>query len=213
MQAISTADVAAADHHQTLRPLAQVLERIVRGDRVLDPGVIGQARLAADRDHDALGAMDLALDLDLMRADDLAARLDQGDAGLVEHADVDAVQALDLAVAGIDQGVPVEPGRLEAPAVTLRRLEVVGEDGTVAHQLLGDAAADHAGAADPAGLAQSDPRAVGGGAPGAGDAARAAADHEQVELRQGPGLRSSQTRMPVDEPPRRPLRIRRSASA
>ena len=186
--------VAAADHHQVLGPLAQVLERVVGSDRVLDPGLLGQARPAAYRDHDALGAMDLALDLDRMRADDAAARLDQGDAGLVEHVDVDAVQALDLAVTGIDQGVPVEPGRLEAPAVTPRRLEVVGEDGTVAHQLLGDAAADHAGAADPAGLAQGNARAVGGSASSAGDAARATADHEKVKLRQGPRLRSPEAR-------------------
>ncbi len=52
-------DVAAADHHQMLGPLAQVLERVVGSDRVLDPGLIGQARPAADRDHDALGAMEL----------------------------------------------------------------------------------------------------------------------------------------------------------
>ena len=177
-------DVAAADHHEALGPLAQVLERVVRGDRVLDAGLLGQARLAADRDQDALGAMGLAANLDLVRAGDPAVVLEQLDTGLLEHTDVDPVQALDLAVAGIDQRPPVEPRRIEAPAVALCGLEVVGKHRAVAHQLLGDAAADHAGAADPAGLAQGDPRAVGRGAARAGHPARAAADHQQVELRQ-----------------------------
>ncbi|MCE3250771.1 MAG: hypothetical protein K0R41_4596 [Geminicoccaceae bacterium] len=177
-------DVAAADHHQPLRPLAQVLERLVRGDGVLDPRLLGQAGLATDRDQDAPGGMPLPADLDLVRAGHPAVGLEQLDPGLLQHPDVDAVQALDLAVARVDQGGPVQARRIEPPAVALRSLEMPREERAVAHQLLGDAAADHAGAADPARLAQGHPRAVGRGPPGAGDPARAAADHEQVEVRQ-----------------------------
>src|SRR5690606_27583673 len=96
----------------------------------------------------------------------------------------DAAEARDLGVARLDQGAPVVLGRREAPAVVGRGLEMVGEQGGVAHQLLGDAAADHAGATDARRLAQRHLGAIGAGPARARDAARAAADHEQIEIRQ-----------------------------
>ena len=100
-------DVAAADHDQVVGPVRHVLERVVRGDREVEPGQGRQARPRADRDQDALGRVGLAVDLDGIGPDDPAAAVEHGDPGLVQHAHVDAVQAGDLGVAGIDQGAPV----------------------------------------------------------------------------------------------------------
>ena len=125
----------------------------------------------------------LAARLDRIGCRHPGARPDELDAGLLEHADVDAVQAVDLAIARRDQGAPVEL-RLDLPAIAARRLEVLGEHGAVVHQLLRHAAADHAGAADPVVLADRDPGPIARGPAGAGHAAGTAADHDQIEVRQ-----------------------------
>ena len=107
---------------------------------------------------------------------------EQADAGALQHLQVDAVQPRDLGVPGRAQLLEGQRRVADVPAIVLGRLEPLGEMGAVVHQLLGHAAADDAGAADPAVLGQPDLGAVRGGAPGAGDAAGAAADHEQVEV-------------------------------
>ena len=69
-----------------------------------------------------------------------------------------------------------------APAETLGVLEVVAEPAGVDEQLLRHAAADDAGAAEPILLGDPDPGAVLGGHARRPNAARAAADHEKVEV-------------------------------
>ena len=87
----------------------------------------------------------------------------------------------------------------DAPAVARRVLEVVAEVRRVDQQLLRDAAAMHAGAAEAVVLDNACARAVACRAAGAGHTARAAADHQKVEFRhrflslnpQLPGVRSA----------------------
>jgi hypothetical protein len=94
-----------------------VLERIVGGDGELQSRQVRQARARADRDQDALGGVGLAIDLDCTRRDDPAVAVQDGDAGVVQHAQVDAVQTRDLSVARVDQGAPVELDGAGTPAV------------------------------------------------------------------------------------------------
>jgi hypothetical protein len=192
-------DIAAADHDQTAGAVLQVLERVIRSDRELEAGQRRHVGPGADRDQDVLRRVGLPVHLDRAGPDHPAATLEHADAGALQHAQVHAVQARDLGVARLDQGAPVMLGRGEPPAIGRRGLEVVGEDGAVAHQLLGDAAADHAGAPDPQRLAQSHFGAIGTGAARAGDAAGAAADHEQIEIRQ---IRRSLVALPAGQPRR-----------
>ena len=85
-------------------------------------------------------------------------------------------------LAGLAQALEGELRLAQVPAVAAGRLEPLREVGAVMHQLLRHAAADDAGAADPARLGDPDLGPVRGRAPGAGDAAGAATDHEQVEV-------------------------------
>ena len=73
-------------------------------------------------------------------------------------------------------------GALDAPAEALRVLELVAEAAGVDQQLLGHAAADHAGAAEAVLLGNRHLGAVAGGDARRAHAARAAADDEQVEV-------------------------------
>ena len=153
---------------------------------MLDARHVRQAGPAAGGDEHASGGDPLAAGLDQEAAvdalDDPRPLRDQPDAGALQHAEIDAVEPGDLLVAVLQQLPEVEARLADVPAIAGRRLERLGEVRRVVHQLLGHAAADHAGAADPAALGQGDARTEGGGAAGAGNAARAAADDEQIDV-------------------------------
>ncbi len=147
------------------------------------PRSSGSAGLGADRDHDPLGPMD-ARRRPRPRAARSPARAPRisSTPDALEHVDVDAVEPVDLAIARRDQRAPVErPARPAASHRPWPTSKLLGEMRAIAHELLGDAAADHAGPADPVVLAQRDPGAMGRRPPRTGDTARAAPDHEQIE--------------------------------
>src|SRR5205823_5375971 len=87
-----------------------------------------------------------------------------------------------LLVLGSDQGRPVEGGDRYVPAEAGGVGEGVRELRSVDEELFRHAAAQHAGAADPAFLDDRDARAIAAGAAGGGDAARAGADRDHVEI-------------------------------
>jgi hypothetical protein len=88
------------------------------------------------------------------------ADLEQIDPGIAQELDIDPVEAIDFGVLVGDQSRPVEARRPDRPAEAAGILEVLGKVGAVDQELLRDAAADDAGAADPIFLADTDARAV-----------------------------------------------------
>jgi hypothetical protein len=108
------------------------------------------------------------------------------DAGVDQHALVDAVQPRDLAVLVPEQRRPVEARlggrRTERPAVGARNLEILAEMRGVGEELLRDAADVDAGAAEAAGLGDRDLRAVAGGNAACAYAAGAASYREEVVI-------------------------------
>src|SRR5262249_39821270 len=142
-------------------------------------------------DQDVAGRVALRSDLDGVGVGDARASLDQRYAGVAEEADVDPVEPVELTILGGDEAPPVERGGPgDGPAEPLGVGEVVVEVGPVAQELLRDAPAQPAGAADAPLLADGDARAVRAGPPARGDAARSGADGEQVEVVHGHGVRS-----------------------
>ena len=103
-------------------------------------------------------------------------------AGALDEAAVDAFEPLDLPVLVGEQRRPVEAGAFAGPAVALGVLEVVAEAAGVNQQLLGYAAADRAGAAEPVFLGNRHLGAMAGRDASGAHAARAAADDEEVEV-------------------------------
>src|SRR5690606_1166849 len=165
-----------------LRQFRQV-EGLFGGDVVLDAGqLLGLQRAAAGGDEDLLrrDGLVLADDLDRMRVLEDGAAVDQVDAGLAEVGRVDARQAGDLDILGLEEGRPVELRPLEGPAVALGDLQGVADLGGHDHELLRHAAADDAGAADAEPLGDGHALAAEGGQSGRADAAGAGADDEEV---------------------------------
>ncbi len=103
------------------------------------------------------------------------------DARALERRRVGELEPRDLAVLVGDEPRPVEDRLVHGPAVARRVLEVVGIARGVDQQFLGDATADHAGAADPELLGHDDFRAVTGGDPCRAHAARPRSDHEEID--------------------------------
>ncbi len=93
-------DVACADHGDTAR-LRFEREEAVGVDAELGAGEVGQAGAAAGGDHDVGRGEALTLDLDHPRAGEAGEAAPQLDAGLLQHAGVDAVEALDVGVAAL----------------------------------------------------------------------------------------------------------------
>jgi hypothetical protein len=119
-----------------------------------------------------------------MRAADRGPSAHDLHAGEPQHALVDGVQALDLAILVREQRLPVE-ARLclicpDLPAEAPRDLEVLAEMRGVGEELLRDAADVDAGAAERARLGDGDTRAVGGGDAAGANAARTASYGEEV---------------------------------
>src|SRR5258706_13500137 len=100
-----------------------------------------------------------------MRALDAGAPAQDLDAGELQHALVDAVQARDLAVLVGEQRLPVEGRLADVPAVAGGDLEILAEMRGLGEQLLRDAADVDAGAAEQIRLADRDARPVAGAEP------------------------------------------------
>ncbi len=174
-------DVAPPDDRDAPRQLGQV-EGVVRADRVLDAGDVGQVGACAGRDHQVLGRIARVADPHLVCRPEDASPLDVADAGIREQPVVDALQPRQLVRLGGDEPRPVEARVRYRPAVARGVLEVIAEVGGVDVELLGNAAAVHAGAADRPLLADRHARPVGGRETAPGQASGAGADHEQIEV-------------------------------
>ncbi len=119
-------------------------------------------RPAAHGDQDLVGGEGLVLadQFDGVGVAKLGPGMRQLGAGVGEIADVDPRQPGDLHVLLLQEGLPVEAEVLEArPAVALGHVDLVADLRGVDHELLGDAAADHAGAAHPVLLGHGHPSA------------------------------------------------------
>jgi len=95
-----------------------------------------------------------------MRIFQHGAALDDLDAGALERGGIGEFKARNLAVLVGDEGWPVEPRFVKRPAVAGGILEIIGKARGVDQELFGDAAADHAGTADPVLLGHHDARAI-----------------------------------------------------
>ena len=99
---------------------------------------------------------------------------------LLEIADVDAAEPVDVGLDVVAKRRPVEAQAVDGPAEADRILDGLGEVRGMDEQLLRNAAAEHAGAADLVFLGDRDARAEFGGDPGRADAAGPRPDDEQI---------------------------------
>ena len=113
------------------------------------------------------------------------AAFDDLDPGPVEVCRVGRLEPRDLLVLVGDEGWPIERHGRQRPAESSRILEFVSEARRVDQQLLRNAAANDARAADPVLLRDHDPGAIAGGDARGAYAARAAADNEKIDLAVG----------------------------
>ena len=159
-------DVAAARHQDALGQFVEV-EGFVGGDAKIP------ARNHMRGAHFAGGPV-AGGDQDLFRCH-LLLRIDQkqrvlvlehgavgkdGDAGRLHILGVKAFQPRDFLILVGDEGGPIETGRAgDGPAIAGRIHKILRELAGIDHQLLGNAAADHAGAAHAVFFRQRHPRA------------------------------------------------------
>jgi hypothetical protein len=174
-------DIAAADDHDMARQTAQ-FQRVVRGNDMVDAMHRRQHRMPAGRNEDVGGRVALAVDLDRVRVHQPPAPFEELHLGIAEELAINAFESLDLLVLGVNEGRPVMYRGRDMPAEARRVGEGIGELRAIDQQLLRHAAADDAGAADPAVLANSDACAVAPGPSRCGNAARPGADGEKVEI-------------------------------
>ncbi len=120
------------------------------------------------------------LERDGVRIDELRTLHDDLDASLGDVVAIDAFQPRDLRILVGDQHVPVEFRAWHGPAETAGVLEILGKVAGIDEQLLGDAAADDAGAAETVFLGDGDARAMARRQPAGAHPARAAADDEEI---------------------------------
>ena len=139
---------------------------------------------AAGGEQDILGA-------ELFAAADQAHRLrvlehraafHERDLGALQRGRVGGLEPGDLPILVGDQRFPIEGRRRHGPAEAGGVLELVGEARGVDQELLRDAAADHAGAAEAVLLGHHDAGAVTGGDARGAHAARAASYDEQIDV-------------------------------
>ena len=178
-------DIAAAEDDDAFGEVRQV-EGIIGDDGVFGTGECGADRAAAGGDDDAFGGDGLAADIERVGVDEGRAGVEAG-AGR-HQALVGAVEAVDLLVFGGDQAGPVMPAGGDVPA----EAGAVGRGGAVFgghHQEFFRHAADvDAGAAPEAFLRHAHLGAMAGRHAGEADAARAAADDEDVKVVRVAGL-------------------------
>ena len=89
---------------------------------------------------------------------------EQLDAGFVQQAQIDRIEAVYFAVLGLDQAWPAEHRFRDGPAIPGCVFEILCKMCRIGQQFLGHAAADYAGAAHPALFTDRHPRAVAAGA-------------------------------------------------
>jgi hypothetical protein len=102
------------------------------------------------------------------------------DAGVDQHALVDAIQPRDLAVLVRQEGFPIKRLITASPPIGTRDFEVLAKMRGVGKQLLRDAADVDAGAAEAARLGDRDLCSVPGRDAARADPARAAAYREEI---------------------------------
>ncbi len=175
-------DIAAAHHADAFGQAFQV-ERLVGRDGVFDARhLLGHDRPPARGDQHLVGGDGLALanQFDGVGVQQPRLGVHQLGARLAQIGHISARQARDLGVLGHQKSGPVE-GRLDlGPAIALGHLELVRELRGEHHELLGHAAAHHAGAADLVLLGDGYARPAQGRNPRRPHPARTRADDEQV---------------------------------
>ena len=178
-------DIAAANDQQALRQRRQV-EDLVGGDAELaarDRRIEGGPTAGRDQDMPGADHLPALRQTNLMRPLDDGALLANLDFGSFQPLAIEAGQAGHLVRHGIAQRRPVKDrGLRQGPAETGGILEIIGEAAGIDEELLGHAAADHAGAADAVLLRDHDPGAVAGGDARRARAARACPDDEQIDV-------------------------------
>ena len=117
-----------------------------------------------------------------VRVDDRRPLFDQFCAGPRQILAIGVGEPADLLLLGRNEGRPVECRLANGPAKPGRVAEVVGKTAGVNIELLRHAAADDAGAADTAFLRDQRLRAMTGGDARRAHAARACADHEEIDV-------------------------------
>ena len=175
-------DITAACDQDALGQFRQ-MEGFFGGDGVFDARqVLGLPRAAAGGDQDLFGGEGLVLadNLDGVGVLHHGAAVDQIDARLAQVGGIDARQARDLDVLGLQEGRPVEFRVVERPTVALGDLQGVADLGSHDHELLGHAAANDAGAADAILLGHGHLLAAQGGQARRAHPARTGADDEEV---------------------------------
>ena len=174
-------DITATNHSDMIRQGVE-MKSLVGGYGVFDAGNVGHKRPAAGGDEDGFGChlAGLGLDAHRVRPGERGAGHNELGARCLQVADIDGVEAVDLAVLGRDQGRPVEFAVADGPAVPFGRLKIRGKMAGIDKELLGHAAANDASAADAVFLGDGDPGAVPGGDPACAHPARTGADDEKV---------------------------------
>ena len=177
-------DVAAALNDDAPGLLFQ-MEHLVGGDHMLDAGdrrsMIGRA---AGRDQNTIRANGLAGgEPQRVRVLEHRTRLDDARARLLDIGGVDVLKPGDLLVLVGNEVRPVKRRGRNGPAETGRVLDLLMDMRGIDEQLLGHAAANDAGAAEAVFLGDGDAGSVTGRDPRGAHPARAAADHEQIDIR------------------------------
>ena len=175
-------DIARPVDHQPFGKLGQI-EDFVGGDGQLGAVDGREIRFAAGGNQDVLGAHGIGADTDGVGVFQGRVAGKQLRPGVADHLVVDALQAPELPLLGLDQDRPVEMPPLNGPAIGGGILEIVGEVGREDIELLGHAAAMHAGAAHGPFLDQARALALGGGKACRAHPAGTGADGEQIEVK------------------------------
>ena len=153
-------DIAAADDDDALRQLVEQ-EHLVGGDRMLDAFDVRKRRAGAGGDQDLARAQFLAAgEPDAVGACQLRALVEDRDIVVGQCVGVGALDPGHFGEHIVAQHRPVEALGRDVPAEHRGIVQVLGKMGAVDEQLLGHAAADDAGPADPILLGHRDPGAM-----------------------------------------------------
>ena len=179
-------DVAAAEHHQVGRDLAELRHgTVVEGVHGLQAGDGGPRGAGADVDHHRRGAMARPPHVDLEGADEARVAAHQADpVSGGGQALLDALAPLPHdRILARDDGGEVDRHRTRAHTQLARAAGDVRGPGAGHHRLGGRAARVHAGAAQLLALGEQDPASGLGQARGQGHSRLSGADHDHVEVR------------------------------
>jgi hypothetical protein len=174
-------DIARAHHGdapgQRLEGKQVVAQQAELGARDVRP--LGTS---AGGDEDMRGGDAASADIQRVGIQEGGAGVEDGTAGALQHARIDGRKPRHLGVPAFGELQPVMPVVFQLPAEGRRILRPHAVFGGVDHQLLRHAAHIDAGAAPEALLRHGDLGAVRSGDAGRAHAARAAADHEEIEV-------------------------------